>query len=240
MKKKLLTVMLAVVLTLGCFAGLLACNGDGDNAALDPEKVASEKVADAEAWAKAFDYSEMTNGTIKVTMKSSNENRTRETVSDVLIDSDKIYQDGTRTTKYAGEDAPETVVYKGYIVKDGDSCYTCDYYEDRDKFIKREFEPDYFDFTVEDFVKSHIDGIRFNSFENFSDFTYNDDKGAYIASVEMHGDTYGVEIKIINGKARYIKIAYNGEDESEFMSLYICDIGETVITLPPEDKIIEE
>ncbi|MCX4312788.1 MAG: hypothetical protein OSJ83_02845 [Clostridia bacterium] len=224
MKKKLLTVILAVVLTFGCVAGLIACGNDGEGAP-DPEKIKSEKVADAEAWAKAFDFSEVDNATVKLNDGDSH--------GIFFIESNKIYQESTIQIEDKVNGTVETESEKAYFVKDNDGkVFAYIYNEEQDKYEKESYGHEQFN------VQSLV-GEYFGLCKDFSSFEFDEEKGAYVSSGEEKNDAhYEIQVKITNGKVCFMNYSYkftlNSEIREGSEGFQIYNIGKTTVTLPDD------
>lgn len=244
MKKKLLSVLLAVV-ALASVTCLTACGDDDDNFS----GLKSEKIASAEAWAAAFDLSDVTNA--RLTLKgygSPDETEIRE------YDGNK--QKCTTRDKDESGNFYEEVYYFEYredepweFDPDRGTAYRYSYDEETKKWSKS-WEVDYIEQTLEGIILELND--VFEQYDEqtdtytditdcYADFTYDEKTYSYVcAPFDCDDEIKNIvaEIKFKNGNVAEYKITLDmlneetGKFETRVATFSITDIDKVTVTLP--------
>ncbi|MBD5131386.1 MAG: hypothetical protein HDT28_02150 [Clostridiales bacterium] len=261
MKKTILSLLLASVVAASAF-GMVACgdNDDGINGNTDPATIKSEQVADEAAWKAAFDYSEVKNYSLKMTMVTKRGDlTTRENEGTLGFDTDKYISEYTsKSLKYdylTGEYVKENdeYVYETYASQSAGAVIDGKYYEyeydDEEEAWYREESDDEFenDMTSLKELKDAYNGYAKFTFENGAyTATFNEDDNEYAKNIATK-----ITIKIKDGKVIYVSyleeydmIMDEDGEETEHNSyeqtLLIYGVGTTMVGVPAEYKEYEE
>lgn len=250
MKKKIISILLASTIAVTAL-GLTACKEDKDDG--DDGVLRSEKVASAEAWAAAFDFSEVTN--FSSNFNGIVDGKTR--VSTTKRDGNKmmyIYASGEYNGKDYSEYRPDELTqdYDGEMYG---TRYDYEYDNDTQKWkLSNKYASQWgFSQTIMKMVRDSFDDYSACSHiaESYSDFTYDDENYEYVAIYDnvKWNDNYcsltyekcKVTVKIKNGKlaegtcSTTYRWEYKDgrvEVEDRSMTLKGYDFGTTVITRP--------
>lgn len=230
MKKisKILAICLAFVLVFA----LAACS---NGAAPDPDSVKGEKV-NAEAFAKAFDFSDVTNATLKraESVKHGDEEYSSDAV--IMMDGDKYYQTATITSGKNEDGTPKTETHEGYLAKEGDTYYEYEKDEEDGKWYKVASK-----MTEGVNASEYLKKYSATLIAAYAVLEYNEEKKAYVYSAgtdfTLPGvDSMEMEVKIVDGKVAVLKVV-SGES-TIIMQCY--NIGSTSVSLPSAELKSED
>ena len=252
MKKHVMALLLAAVVTSTAI-GLSACgekgndiNGNGITANTDPAMIVSERVADQAAWKAAFDYSEITNFSFK---RSSIIDGTFYSIENEIwnVSVDRMYGSlgyVNRKTDDKGEFIIENGEYvyeekepeRQYEYKQNEKCYLLKNVYDKDYWVREEISDYENDYGKHVFSKAEY------IVNGYADFTYDEDKNAYVGNVHYVGPAtenvriYKCTVKIVGGKVVYWEEQYN-ETHNDVIFTFsrtamIFDVGKTTVRLP--------
>lgn len=222
MKKKLLTSVLAGVMTAVCAIGastaLCACGGGdgkgegGNNSGITEntviESIVSEKIATAQAWEAAFDFSDVSSLSCRhIDYGYANNEYVGEYVAKLDYKDSKGYL-------FKAEQQGDAYINEqhGYLYIDGNTMY-CIYKEDNSKWIRQS----------RDLPNSKVCALAYifdpiyNYFykigykDKFDQFTYDDEKNGYVYANDEEAPYFEEQcvIKFYGGKVASLTYTYN-------------------------------
>lgn len=221
--KKFRTAIFAV---LACvlMLSLVACGGP------DPAKIKGEQV-DAEQWVKAFDFSDVTNVTVRSYEYYENGDYLEK--NNILT---KYTADKTSTRRDAEgktENGPAKGTFERYTaLEDGDR-YFYDYDEESKTWSRRKSEYDYSDRWTIDEEEMSI--LRETYMDGFEKYNYDAEaKGYVFTEIDNMGGTVTKLVKIVNGKVVYTEHSISNKAEGlEYLEYkFFYDFDKTSVTLP--------
>ncbi len=222
-----------------------SCGADPDEP-IDFDEIVGERVADAEAWASAFDYGDISSATVRVyldgeilsggyTVKYDN-GRIEENYEIAGISQDKRYTVIGENEIIEYRYDSETSEWKGY-----------------EKYISEFDYPDGFSIGAD--IRFHLSGVGpYDDIENhFDEITYSEEKNAYVLSrrekytesdVTYYYTTY-TYYKILNGMCVGVvaeaapdspdaPVPSGGDAQAwdDKLCFYLYNIGTTAVELP--------
>ena len=215
-----------VAIGLSCAMALsLAACGDDDGP--KGNNIKSNEVTQAQ-WASAFDFSQVTNMTAKMTERMTVDGVSKDEFNIIKFDGSNIY---TENQWYDG-DAVDKTVEKAYYSMSESGAYVYEYDNVAKKWSKEATEY-YPEISI---VVASIAPLA----DAYTSFTYNAAKGGYVATEipNFTSEDFDVFIiKIIDGKINTVQmdmtISEDGEPTSTAsMILQFYDYGTTSVTLP--------
>lgn len=220
--KKFRAVLFVVLACLFAFS-LVACS------ASDPAKIKGERV-NAEQWVKAFDFSDVTNVTVKaydyyknsydqVTQKSTVDMYDgHKTGSDLTVTS--IYENGSRNERFRRVEAEE----------DGER-YRYEYDEDNGTWSRYNTKGSCIVYGVT-VSEGYVDGFKESYAESYGEFSYDTKKKGYVRHEEKEDGYSTTLIKISDGKLVYVEETGSGARYESIFTAYFYDFDKTSVTLP--------
>lgn len=222
-----------VALGLSCAMAfsLAACGGDDKpQGTPDLDNVKSEQVTEAQ-WKSAFDFSQVTNVTLKNIERMTVAGVTTDEFSITKFDGDKVYEEAQWYDSEEVGGAPVKVVEKAYYSIGETESFEYSYDDDTKTWSKEAttWYPQISSFT------SSLEAIA----NAYNSFTYDASKNGYVATeipnfVSDEFDTFTV--KIVGGKLSVaqmdMSVNEGGIISSASMIFQIYDYGTTSVTLP--------
>ena len=247
MKKKLLSLLLTAVAATTAVC-LTACGGDEKGNEKDDgfKGLKSEKINSAEAWAAAFDFSEIHNVTFNRTCVYENVAENAVDAFDV-----NLYYSYSLSGDRWSEQYFEYKDDEVFSEKNPDSGTVYSYSRSSEN---EEFEVErnqlYIKRTADFYMSNNVDAFTVEydeqtdevsgyMHERYAEFKYDDSKYAYTIHVENYNDeeaTVDIAVKFKNGKfAEVYAVAEMNEQGSQFkqeITIEVSKIGTTVINIP--------
>ena len=222
-----------VALGLSCAMAfsLAACGGDDKpQGTPDLDNVKSEQVTEAQ-WKSAFDFSQVTNVTLKNIERMTVAGVTTDEFSITKFDGDKVYEEAQWYDSEEVGGAPVKVVEKAYYSIGETESFEYSYDDDTKTWSKEAttWYPQISSYT------SSLEAIA----NAYNSFTYDASKNGYVATeipnfVSDEFDTFTV--KIVGGKLSVaqmdMSVNEGGIISSASMIFQIYDYGATSVTLP--------
>ncbi|MDE6401699.1 MAG: hypothetical protein K2L54_03705 [Clostridiales bacterium] len=240
MKKKMLSLLLASAIATTAM-GLAACGDDDYNG------LKSDKIASAEAWSAAFDFSEVSNVTITAHGMEGNNN-----VDVFAFDGSKHYESTLdhetsefferyydyKDDEIFDEQYPRGTEYRYYYDEQ-----TSAWKVERGMIFDKETAESIFTDCVDELTAEFDDQGYWdeNSYMHarFSDFTYDESKYAYVAHFDTINDYYknmNISVKFKNGKVAECEATAEFDDDGVSrkteIKIVISKRGTTTVTLP--------
>lgn len=225
--------ILALCLTFVLAFALVACGGNEPDADMK-----SEKIADAQAWTAAFDYSEAKSYTIKAesTTKQGKENVASAVT--VKYDNDKMYVSAT-IPSVDNDGNIVTEKQEMYYQQAEGKYYIYNYDKETKKWTKTE---------TDDFGDEYGDMIgefasEYAGESGFEKMKYDDKEKGYVAVTEIESMKTTAIFKFSGGKLVIMKVVseITRNDETTKMEIVakIYDVGKTSVTLPEATEAAE-
>lgn len=221
--RKFRAVIFAVLACVLMFS-LVAC-GDG----VDPEKIKGEQV-NAEQWAKAFDFDDVTNVTVKAYdyYKNSNDQVTKKNTVD-MYDGHKTGSDFTVTSIY--ENGSSNARFRRIEAEENGERYRYEYDEYNGTWSRYNAKNSciVYGMTVSE---SYGNGLKKSYAESYGEFSYDTEKKGYVRYEEKEDGYSSTLVKISYGKVVYVEETGSGARYKSFFTAYFYNFGKTKVTLP--------
>lgn len=239
MRKFIKSSLLAVPATAVAFGGAIGLAACGDD---DSDEFQFEKIASAEEWTAAMDFSDVTNGTLRISGMNDR-------IQTVCFDGDKVKEEFTNMD--GSESSIRYIEYRpNEPHEDSDRgteyCYkynltTSTWVVEKYGMHDRDTLDGLFKDSIDDNLREYNESMgkyEKKLSERYSDFAYDQTKHAYVVSYSKLGDMTNVyvEVKFNDGnltEGSFIgKYEYDGQTENIEITFKIFDVGTTQVDLP--------